>query len=668
MCGIFGVVRTGSGKGGVVSASGLARQLFLLSESRGKEASGFVLADDEELLLYKTPFSASAILKDALVREAFSRLDSLEHCAMIGHARLVTNGSLENNANNQPVHVGQAIAIHNGIIVNDASLWKTHPALARKSDVDTEAFLAVLEEYRTELDITSATQKAFSEIRGVASIAAVFADDARLLLATNNGSLYVWRDTEKGLLAFSSELRILESALKKEGLLSGTTSHISPMTGELINLSSLVEEKISLHLGANFCSKQIPTRARVVRDMSSYDGARSNMPRENRGDAVIDGIFGRVKSRSYALRRCIRCILPETFPRIEFDDGGTCNYCRYHVSYVPKGTEGFREKILAMRRGGAAEMMGVDCIMGFSGGRDSCYGLHVMVKELGIRPVAYTYDWGMITDLGRRNQSRLCERLGIEHVIVSADIRKKRQNIRKNVLAWAHSPDLGMVPLFMAGDKQYFYHLNKLAKDCEIDAMVMCESPLERTHFKQGFCGIKNSRVEISPYDGTLQDKIAIAGYYASRYISNSRYINSSVVDTLFGYLSYYFIPHKYSFLFDHVPWNESTINSVLLEEYDWELSPDTKTTWRIGDGTASFYNLIYFIGAGFTENDALRSNQIREGMLTRDQALVLVDSENSVRYETLHWYLETIDLEEKPVIEALLQLERISWRDKLEI
>ena len=54
--------------------------------------------------------------------------------------------------------------------------------------------------------------------------------------------------------------------------------------------------------------------------------------------------------------------------------------------------------------------------------------------------------------------------LGVEHILVSADIRRKRENIRKNVSAWLKRPDLGTIPLFMAGDKQYFYYSKLLQK------------------------------------------------------------------------------------------------------------------------------------------------------------------------------------------------------------
>ena len=60
------------------------------------------------------------------------------------------------------------------------------------------------------------------------------------------------------------------------------------------------------------------------------------------------------------------------------------------------------------------------------------------------------------------------------------------------------------------------------------------------------------------------------------------------------------------------------------LRQYNWEWSPDTPTSWRIGDGTAALYNYVYFTVAGFTEHDTFRSNQIRD-MMTRERALDLV-------------------------------------------
>ena len=142
--------------------------------------------------------------------------------------------------------------------------------------------------------------------------------------------------------------------------------------------------------------------------------------------------------------------------------------------------------------------------------------------------------------------------------------------------------------------------------------------------------------------------------FYGKEYLLCPSFLNTSMLDTVGAFLSYYFIPHDYLNLFQYIPWNEKKIEDVLINEYDWEISPDTSTTWRIGDGTASFYNYIYFIMSGFSENDTFRSNQIREGVLDRSQALSLVNNENSPRFESIKWYCQTIGIDFETTINVI--------------
>ncbi|HDZ9635907.1 TPA: glucosamine 6-phosphate synthetase, partial [Vibrio cholerae] len=106
--------------------------------------------------------------------------------------------------------------------------------------------------------------------------------------------------------------------------------------------------------------------------------------------------------------------------------------------------------------------------------------------------------------------------------------------------------------------------------------------------------------------------------------------------------------------------WDEKVIDDTLFNVYDWEKAIDTSTTWRIGDGTAAFYNYVYYTVAGFTEHDTFRSNQIREGDLTRDEALKLVAEENKPRYPNIRWYLDTLGLDFKEVISLVNKIPKL--------
>ena len=55
-----------------------------------------------------------------------------------------------------------------------------------------------------------------------------------------------------------------------------------------------------------------------------------------------------------------------------------------------------------------------DCILGLSGGLDSCYMLHLAVKSWGLRPYVLHIDCGWDLPVAQENMRCVCEKLGIE--------------------------------------------------------------------------------------------------------------------------------------------------------------------------------------------------------------------------------------------------------------
>lgn len=285
--------------------------------------------------------------------------------------------------------------------------------------------------------------------------------------------------------------------------------------------------------------------------------------------------------------------------------------------------------------------------MAFSGGRDSAYGLHYLVKELGMHPVAVTFDWGMVSDIGRRNQARMLGLLGVEHVIVTADLHKVRSDIRKNLLAWLAKPDLGMVPILMQADKVTEYYVDVIKKELGVELVFFCRgNELEREEFKAGYCGIKNADPGGVIHNYALIDKLKLLRYYLWQFLINPAYWNSSLWSSMLGYLVTYVVPHNYIYLWHYIPWEENKIVRTLMDKYGWEDDGETGITWRIDDGSPAFYNYLYAQIQGFTENDSFRSRQIREGLLTREQALKIVQKENQPRYSGLKWYFDKIGVD----------------------
>lgn len=503
---------------------------------------------------------------------------------VIGHSRLATNGM----ADNQPIHINDITTVHNGIIVNSDEIY-SHIGVSPQLNIDTEVLNHLQD---------------FEGLRGVVNCAMLHHKRGELVLYSNNGSLFYGYIGQS--LYFASE---------RSHLLDIGVKEVHQILDDLIRVK-VPKQGIS-----------------VIHESKSSDNLLPSLPNEVNESKLV--------YHRHDLKRCTKCILPETMPFISFNEQGVCSYCTtYQPRNTPKPLEELATKLDRYRR-----VSGAEVIVPLSGGRDSCYGLHTIVNDLNLKAIAYTYDWGMVTDLGRRNISRICDSLGVEHIIVSADIRAKRRNIRTNLKAWLRNPHLGLVSLLTAGDKHFFKYIDHVRRDTGVSLNIWSINPLEVTHFKSGFLGVEPITTK-NVYISGLRQQL---DYQVKRFkamAQGSGYFNRSLFDTLSG--EYYRSIHKkldYIQLFEYIRWDESEINDT-LKLYDWELAPDTSTTWRIGDGTAAFYNYIYYTMAGFTEHDTFRSNQIREGDITREEALRLVEDENRPRYQNIKWYLDAIGMD----------------------
>ncbi|HEY6035411.1 MAG TPA: hypothetical protein VIV58_14155, partial [Kofleriaceae bacterium] len=505
MCGIFGVVCS---SGAHELAREMAVALLRYSETRGREAVGIAMHDGARISVLKQGGSVTDFLQSPKLHALLRTPSDGRTIAITGHSRLATNGTQSNVDNNQPVITHGSVALHNGIIVNDRALATLYPALAPQSELDSEVLAALL---RSKLDasqdLVAATRATFAELEGSASIAMLFDNLDVMLLATNTGSLFQLTGMNGQLIAFASERFILQRILEDDQFSAALgDAHLEQVRAGhalAISLSTLRRRAFSLH-GA---------------DEPPFDAQPNGHHVE-----IVD-----LSSRADRLRRCTRCILPETYPYVDFDAAGVCYYCRSWKPITVKGEQALFDAVEPFRSKDGSP----DVIVAFSGGRDSSYGLHYVKKVLGMNPIAFTYDWGMVTDLARRNCARVCGKLGVEHIIRSADITAKRRYVRKNIEAWLKKPELGMVTLFMAGDKEFYSHARQLRKETGIKLVIFCTGNLiEEARYKVGFMGVPQDDDNMVLPNMSLRNKAAMLWYFAKNYAKNPAYVNESMLDT----------------------------------------------------------------------------------------------------------------------------------------
>jgi hypothetical protein len=114
------------------------------------------------------------------------------------------------------------------------------------------------------------------------------------------------------------------------------------------------------------------------------------------------------------MKFCKKCITPANHPKANFDSNGVCSFCRdWKPNEIDlKKYENDLEQTLKNVKGEDK----YDCLLLFSGGKDSAYLMHQLVKEYNLRVLAFTVDIGFETKLALDNTRDLRTKLDVDHV------------------------------------------------------------------------------------------------------------------------------------------------------------------------------------------------------------------------------------------------------------
>lgn len=261
MCGILGFM--GYGESIPEQAYRAFEDMFIESESRGRNASGIGYLKNGKLVVSKGAMSATNFLKT----KEWAQVYKDRPTSMIAHTRLTTQGSEKFNENNHPVFdpkFGWGV-VHNGTIWNDSELFGKHK-LKRDGKVDSEIILRMFQKYMVE-DVKAtpavALKRAVRNMRGAMTFA--------MLGEERPDSIYFYKgvnplvfavEPEWKVVFFASKLSFIEDALttqdcmsdffygnqhtrktyKNTGIKDGTLLCVTRKNGEVIVRTAQVEQ------------------------------------------------------------------------------------------------------------------------------------------------------------------------------------------------------------------------------------------------------------------------------------------------------------------------------------------------------------------------------------------------------------------------------------------
>jgi len=339
------------------------------------------------------------------------------------------------------------------------------------------------------------------------------------------------------------------------------------------------------------------------------------------------------------MKRCKRCVLPETWPESGLDKNDICRTClqqeiKNKIDW--KAREKIFKKMLAEAKKNAKG--GYDCIAPVSFGKDSTYILYIL-KKYGANPLAVSFDHKFFTPTILRNRERVCEKLGVDYVVVSPSYRTVKKLVKKSVKlfgdpCWHCHAGIASTPFRMA----VLYN---------IPLIVYGEPPAEN--------GVGNSydKVTIRDYKYYLE---CIKGFPPEKMVDEN--ISMSELQP-FLYPDPEDIKRlgvKGIFLGDYIKWNTGKQVKLIKEELGWEGCKVEGCFEDFGCIECKYcgvHDYGAFLKKGFARSTYQASIAIKEGRMTREEGLEKIKQHEGKRPYSLTAFLSEFNITEEEFMKA---------------
>lgn len=353
------------------------------------------------------------------------------------------------------------------------------------------------------------------------------------------------------------------------------------------------------------------------------------------------------------MKRCTTCIEPETAPNITFDENGVCNYCHSHKKFTYLGEEALKKVLDSKRRPDSK----YDCIVMLSGGRDSTFILLKMVKDYHMKVLAVNYLNPFTHPQARKNIENATKILNVDLVTIPDKNNRHKKTFRKNVLAWFKDPSPAMIPMVCIGCKTMWLGTIQIANKYDVHCIISGDNRYEEISFKRELLNVSR--------DEEKKDKFKKATPAILReLIKNPRYLSPTCIPTMVeGYLfnNEHCIGSKilgYKMdkiqLFEYIPWVEEEVVSRITNELNWDYPHELGGTWRFDCSVGQIREYMTHMTFQMSEREDLYSKMIREGAISREDALKRLEIENKINMDLLMDSLKIANISDTSFIKNL--------------
>ena len=347
------------------------------------------------------------------------------------------------------------------------------------------------------------------------------------------------------------------------------------------------------------------------------------------------------------LRRCARCTLPETHETIVFDAEGVCNVCRQQEYKQSKIDWAARERELGELIDRYRGKYDYDCIVPFSGGKDSTFTLYDLVTRFKVKPLVVTFDHGFLRPQTLENTERTIKLLGVDYL-------KFRPN-------WKLVQRLMQESLRRKGDFCWHCHTGifsypmHIAVKFKVPLLIWGEPSSEYTSYygydedeevdERRFNRFINLGITAEDMVGMLDGGITMRDLEPFAYPPLAELRKLGVRSVCLG---------------SYIPWDVKKQYEVIARELGWKGSPVEGVPAgyeyeKVECAMQGVRDYLKYIKRGFARTTHLTSIDIRNQRLSRDEAKALIERHEGYRPASLDVFLDYVGLTEAEFMEIAL-------------
>ena len=335
------------------------------------------------------------------------------------------------------------------------------------------------------------------------------------------------------------------------------------------------------------------------------------------------------------MKYCVRCCMPATNEGMQFDELGICLACRsseekMHINWVERQKQ--LKEILEQYKAKAGD--NYDCIIPISGGKDSFFQLHVLTKVYKMKPLAVTFSHNWFSKTGWRNLWHALEVFNVDHIMFTPNRglvnRLAKQSIKGiGDPCWHCHCGVGTIPL-------------QVAVKFKIPLLIWGESIAEHTGRATYFNPVRTFdrdyfiKVSAKLYpDEMVGDNISSKDIYPFQLPMLEEIEKLGVVGIHLG---------------DFIFWDAERQVEFIKKEYGWKEDivegsyKNYKSVECIMEGMHSYTK---FLKRGFGRGTDHASQDVRTGLLTREEGFELAKRYDTERPDVLDFLLKETGLTE---------------------